>query len=259
MTAVTEPFVNGASYNLTDSRGYLGFTYDSKMDLGEVARVQELAQQNKLLNITTSECIDAYSAKFISKYSNVVLVTQSKNQSLELDPRFGSVVSLRDYDPYDREDGLPDWICHSTSCTADEAKKAANKKEWTYVVDNYYGIYCLVEETAEHCELNFSIPMMVVVIVCNAIKAVVMVTALMLLKTPTIVTVGDAIATFIENPDPTTEGMCLATKSDVTSERWRLKRPIPWVSTQHYWFRAASWTRWTVCNLLWIPPHFPYQ
>jgi hypothetical protein len=72
------------------------------------------------------------------------------------------------------------------------------------------------------------------------------------LNEPTLVTIGDAVSSFMRDPDPTTQGVCLSTKMDIENRRWgtRTRLPTAWVPRQHFWFRAASVKRWLTCNLL---------
>jgi hypothetical protein len=70
--------------------------------------------------------------------------------------------------------------------------------------------HCLIEQVPESCQVQFAFPFAILVIVCNVIKATCM--ALLLFKfrkyTP-LVTIGDAVASFLEHPDPETRGRCL--------------------------------------------------
>jgi hypothetical protein len=70
------------------------------------------------------------------------------------------------------------------------------------------------------------------------------------LNEPTLVTIGDAVASFLKDPDPTTEGICLSTKMDIQKKKWKLQTAKPWAPKKHFWFRAASVKRWLICNIL---------
>lgn len=61
---------------------------------------------------------------------------------------------------------------------------------------------------------------------------------------------GDAIGSFLQEPDPCTKSMDFATKKDFrkwpkTKRRGEFKRPQP-----IRWYRAATWRRWTVTLIL---------
>lgn len=72
---------------------------------------------------------------------------------------------------------------------------------------------CVIEEVAEFCKLRFSFPIALAVIVSNIIKAFCM--ALLLFgyrNHAAVVTMGDAVAHFLEQPDPETRGRCLQSR-----------------------------------------------
>jgi hypothetical protein len=74
-------------------------------------------------------------------------------------------------------------------------------------------------------------------------------------------TLGDAIASFMREPDPTTENMCLATRDDFLSKRtWKnrlvkqhpksTQEPRAWKDEPRWWIAAASLKRWIVLLLM---------
>ncbi|KAH6635652.1 hypothetical protein B0J18DRAFT_407150 [Chaetomium sp. MPI-SDFR-AT-0129] len=68
-----------------------------------------------------------------------------------------------------------------------------------------------------------------------------------------ILTVGDAVASFMEHPDEATVDMCLTSKQDVIkSTGFWSKEPRKISSWRRSKFAAASPTRWMVCVLLYI-------
>jgi len=97
----------------------------------------------------------------------------------------------------------------------------------------------------------------------NLGKCVTMFIALYRAKDPTLVTVGDAVANNLDNPDELTKGRCLMAKVDVDKGpmRWRMRssaglhvkkpntQPLPitcWAPLRRRWFAAASTRRWCV-------------
>ncbi|KAE8393580.1 hypothetical protein BDV23DRAFT_170029 [Aspergillus alliaceus] len=71
----------------------------------------------------------------------------------------------------------------------------------------YYSIdYCLSEKVEEHCRLMYSPLICVIIIACNATKAVCMLFTLRLRREDLLFTIGDAIASFLKHPDTTTLG-----------------------------------------------------
>lgn len=126
--------------------------------------------------------------------------------------------------------------------------------------------YCLIHEIDEKCMLQFSVPIMLIVIICNVIKTVCMIQALLRGGLQPLVIVGDAIASFLNEPDPATKNICMADKYFFRKESWQARivtqskrkrhrwfqdaRILTWKPKRHRWLRAASKTRWLVCNVL---------
>ncbi|KAI3322018.1 hypothetical protein HD806DRAFT_134601 [Xylariaceae sp. AK1471] len=76
-------------------------------------------------------------------------------------------------------------------------------------------------------------------------------------------TLGDAIASFMQEPDQTTKNMCLATKYDFLQKRTILGRqgkeksnigihPRKWKMSQKRWMSAATWPQWACLVFLYV-------
>lgn len=95
--------------------------------------------------------------------------------------------------------------------------------------------------------MQFSQTILYIVIACNVLKIVLMVTILSRLSDVTIVTVGDAIMSFLQQADTTTRDCCLMSRRTI-DQVW--KRP-ELRNNQRYetkkrqsWFTAVSGRRW---------------
>ncbi|KAF6232072.1 hypothetical protein HO173_009666 [Letharia columbiana] len=93
---------------------------------------------------------------------------------------------------------------------------------------------------------------MIVVIICNLIKTVCMSIIAWKQDPEPLVTLGDAIASFLDRPDVTTEGNCIVGKTRFENSRsWDLLL-CRWDPKRLRWWRAASQRRWLACNVLCI-------
>ena len=132
----------------------------------------------------------------------------------------------------------------------------------------YYQVqYCLSETAPPDCRLDLSIPILVTVVVCNAIKLLCLTLTLWTGKDPPLMTVGDAAASFLTEADPTTIGRCTVSERDIKRGAWQRtvnysspREPPPaaprrWKSTARSWFRAASRRRWFYCVFLSVHNH----
>lgn len=73
---------------------------------------------------------------------------------------------------------------------------------------------CYSVAAAEHCTLQYSLTVLIIVISCDSLKLLAMFLVLKMPGNP-LTTLGDAVASFMENPDPTTAGRCLMNDADM--------------------------------------------
>ncbi|OJJ34834.1 hypothetical protein ASPWEDRAFT_39931 [Aspergillus wentii DTO 134E9] len=102
-----------------------------------------------------------------------------------------------------------------SNCPAEFSTAKVSSK--TYSFDG-----CLSLEADQYCQLFFSLPLALVVIGCNVIKVLCIFFAARIERAETLLTVGDAVSSFLTKPDLTTKGMCWVSRSDMT------RLPQPW-------------------------------
>ena len=109
---------------------------------------------------------------------------------------------------------------------------------------------CKSEKIAENCRVIFLVYVMVIVICCNCVKACCMVMTVVNFREPTLVTLGDAVDSFLRTPDQTTIGMCFADRQFIKREweRGWTTGPREWKKGVQRWWTSASKTRWIACN-----------
>lgn len=208
------------------------------------------AMNGSLLQLDNVACMAKYANTFVSNARNVLLVTTDTNPNHSY---FGASSWFPDTEiPYfwicgDSWDSMP-YENHKPVCTLSKAQAGASSWSiWQHPIS-----YCLIQPVEEECRLNFSLTIMIIVILANATKASIMILTWWKLRTPTLVTIGDAITSFLDDPDPTTAGICLATKRDIWKGKglWKDQGAKHWIPKRHFWFRAASVKRWLTCNIL---------
>jgi hypothetical protein len=179
--------------------------------------VREMATNGSLTKYSILDCRSAYAVEFATKVGEVLLVTSDKNISY--------IDSIYDRDdvayPHDVREIPYYWTCgdgyspqpsngDGKVCTASIASSAVSR--WT--VNGHDIAYCMVEQTPESCKISFNATIMIFVLVANLAKCTIMVLTLWKLKAPTLVSVGDAISSFLQHPDKATIGTCLNTNQD---------------------------------------------
>lgn len=120
--------------------------------------------------------------------------------------------------------------------------------------------YCISERVPEKCSYSGNIPIVAVVLVCNGIKLVVMLFVALRLKDHPLITVGDAVESFLNENDKTTEGLCLISRKNViqavrSSKHWSIgeqnrygasvKGKLARQKTRR-WASSASGGRWSL-------------
>ncbi|KAJ9224610.1 hypothetical protein DTO021C3_722 [Paecilomyces variotii] len=124
--------------------------------------------------------------------------------------------------------------------------------------------HCLSQTTEQDCQLLFSLPICIAVILCNLTKIVCMFLTARDDRKEIFLTVGDAISSFLTRPDPTTEGRCLLSMKNISKGPWPWKSPLSpnkQTTTVKYsppsripdvlpprtrWIQAVSIWRWVV-------------
>ncbi|KAJ8107251.1 hypothetical protein OPT61_g8998 [Boeremia exigua] len=250
------------------------------------------AKYNKL---STEDCFNAYDSQYLPKLGNVYIIQEgssiwrnpnfwwSQFHSNDSDSNFTWINSSKPKDKFlgdlDRQSGklfmwnefgLPPlnstpefyqsngWRCPShnpVTCNIKNPNEVpTNRSQWRPFERPVQ--YCLAEEVREECSLNFSTSIAAVVIVSNMIKIVCMgLTLYKYRQHLPLVTLGDAIAHFLDNPDPQTKNRCLQTRG-VMEAQWNWERfhnaqkDSMGVAPQQYnpqhrrWSAAPSRRRW---------------
>jgi hypothetical protein len=80
--------------------------------------------------------------------------------------------------------------------------------------------YCLAERNEAQCAVDVSTTALAVVIVFNVVKLVCMVCTLLVPKFEPLITIGDAIASFLQEPDTYTEHKTFLSAAEVRSRKW---------------------------------------
>lgn len=135
----------------------------------------------------------------------------------------------------------------------------------TYSVDG-----CLVIKSENRCQLLYSPPICIIIALVTFIKVVAMFLAARIgrHRSPPLLTVGDAVASFMEKPDSTTRGMCWLSNADVRRGAWKVsqktedsaeepleggqREPMVYkrLSRRKHWMQASSLPRWITTLVL---------
>ncbi|KAL4915394.1 hypothetical protein BDW62DRAFT_125090 [Aspergillus aurantiobrunneus] len=127
---------------------------------------------------------------------------------------------------------------------------------------------CMINDADQHCQLYFSLPICLAVITCNIVKVFCMYMTARTDHREVFLTIGDALSSFLDNPDGTTRGHHFLSRNDMTSGSriWVTNtQALPFnpinkavspggcpqlLSKRKRWLQAASWRRWTFTYIL---------
>lgn len=218
-----------------------------------------------------SRCIQAYAHDYMSDRSNVLLIASDKNSTST--PALFSTAEVNQN--INQQQGCsPDmyfWICPNSGCVnpclSHLHEVLADASHWkpqqNLIGDDFEVEFCLSQQTDEHCKLQFSLQIVIVIIIINTLKMILMLYVVFGLSETPLMTIGDAIASFLNEEDSTTKGCCLVSKFDIKVDklRWQYREgesngppAKAWVPRKVHWARAVSRTRWWVCGVMLVLP-----
>ncbi|KAI4685948.1 uncharacterized protein J4E88_003785 [Alternaria novae-zelandiae] len=225
-----------------------------RFDPSDAVALRNGSSMPKYRNVSTSECLETYGTHpTVLRNATAWVGRRYRNGFFEWVPRTPETIEEdRKNDTYVTE--APNQHLPFISDPNDETAIPSNRSAWQPF--EVPVAYCTIEQVEEFCKLQFSFTIATAVIVANLVKAVCMILLLFLYwDHGALVTIGDAIAAFLEDPDPETYGRCLHTKRDVGLRwNWNEYASIPKVALdteparfkmrRRRWARAPSTMRW---------------
>lgn len=202
----------------------------------ELQDLQSLATEDKLTTLSPQACINVFSAVFNNEFQNILLIVN--------DASSGSTNSLI-----------------TTARGGLNASAASNPSTRTttinsqILVDGARVTSCLAQPTSalhQTCTLNVNGPLFIVALVLNFVMLLFTGATLLLRRFRPLVTLGDAIASFLHDPEPATRRNALLTKFNLRSDLggWGFTEGKFWAPTRDTrWFRTASLTQWSTFAL----------
>ncbi|PUU76458.1 hypothetical protein B9Z19DRAFT_1149392 [Tuber borchii] len=204
-------------------------------------------------DLTPSQCAKRYSTDFLSTNRNLFLITSHASNATHNDTFLDSIdFWLNDISP-------SRWMCGHNPEGESQSGDQCNPNELAsnvtkglpWQMDRTAGLIeisgCKSERTAEKCKVQFSLRIMIAVVCCNLVTACSIIIAVVRSREPTLVTLGDAIDSFLRIPDQTTMGICYANRRFIEKEwAWRMRTgPREWNQKEvQRWWSSVSKTRW---------------
>ena len=250
----TLPVSMVSSFREYDEIGYPTDSHDAQLFKSMLEEGNTNAQSYE--DLTPSQCTDLYNMDFVSGRRNLFLISNFTSDATGIYK--GTFI---DAWTVHRKVVLPNrWMCpkilHDRSkCNPSEVPpRVASGLPWLIKKTPWQEVEitgCKSEKVEEKCKVHFSLGIMIAVICCNLVKAGGMVMTVVRSREPTLVSLGDAIDSFLSIPDPTTMGICFADRRCIERE-WRRgwkAGPRPWKRQGvRRWWTSVSKRRWIICN-----------
>ena len=158
-----------------------------------VLALYESITNRTAVNLSLAECVETYSSILIYQYSNVALVTNYSNSSLQ-----GSILGIVEHNPtsssvYEgvlaKQHGQNIWANQSCSI-----QKCSSILHTQYLIE-----YCMAQPTTQICTMEMSTSIMAMVVACTIVKSLCYTYVLWRKDHSPIVTLGDGIAFFLDS------------------------------------------------------------
>ncbi|KAK6866219.1 hypothetical protein PG995_002747 [Apiospora arundinis] len=209
------PFANGTEFNRAD------------MPQADILAIQNDARAGKLETLATIPCLQQAGGTFDTTYDALVLVTK-------LSSARSSVIQT----------GMTGDMFKLNSMSSVAISVPVDEK----VVDR-----CLVRQgLPQTCKVGVSTLLLGIVGVLHLITLFSMAAVLTWRNFEPLVSLGDAIRSFMRNPDPTTAAACFLDKNDVGDGRWGFNEAKYFTPSDHFWFFTPSIKRWVLTIVSWI-------
>ncbi|KAK1671921.1 hypothetical protein BDP55DRAFT_635346 [Colletotrichum godetiae] len=176
-------------------------------------------------------CMDAYRVAFQSSRGNLLIVSDDKKDE-------------------NRTQKIAGILAGNSTCE-DYLRELRPKSEgWKPLGSSVKE--CYSQKTEEHCKLIFSSTLCWTVTAFNFAKGVLMLfVAFGMGEEDPLMTIGDAVASFLENQDESTADMCLKSKDHFVAQHWS-KGPIQYDLKPQRKSVAVTLGGWFMCFLLYF-------
>ncbi|KAI0896558.1 hypothetical protein F4806DRAFT_431333 [Annulohypoxylon nitens] len=216
---VTQSFLDHAHFSndSTINEGHLS-------DL-DIRNLQDSASQTgEMTNMTSTTCLQEFSGVFQPSFNAVLLITDSTSTDSSLISTSESGTQLTTF-------------ASNNDITAPDGSKVQ---------------YCLARtSTPQTCSVNLSGSILGIAVILNLASLISMAVILARSSFAPLVTLGDAIRSFLRHPDPTTANAALLSKKDVRQGHWAFSEAQYFFPATHYWFQTPSLPRWALTIFSW--------
>lgn len=270
---VTEDFVVGS-----ECLGCGNFTKDVSSTM--INHIYQKINDGRFDRLENMECIKDYSQTFQShpgdlllvvRYEDIVWLDKEDPSGSTSTPENDSAVfwfTISEGYRYGRGQAPYDWMCSAIDydsgasdeeymCQDHVGELKASATNWTLGPwDQYFGAYgansafkkmngpiqyCLREKAEASCQVIWNLHIAALVTTLNALKVVLILYTALGIKSKPLMSLGDALASFLRQADPFTVNMCLASSKDIeTTEKNFNVGAKRWKQNSYRWKDTSS-------------------
>lgn len=234
-----------------------------------LTRLRQEAVNGTLQRLNVTECIKAYAQDLVTSRSGLLLVVSNGSSTTQATV-FHSTRSGNENAACNTPNERYPWICSQdgfvnlhdgvygshcgapgyTTCQYRLEGIISNTTGWRPFEDLRVD-YCLSEQVAPHCKLQTSFELLIIVLVINFVKMAGIWWTYYSRKVryDRLRTIGDAIASFLDEHDPHTKGMSLLSAADVYKGKLLGYETVfkPFINKRPRLFSAVNRNRWIAC------------
>ncbi|CAN9204025.1 unnamed protein product [Alternaria alternata] len=231
------------------------------------------ANAGSLEKLSPSRCIDEYATSIQSNRRNLLLVSDDDRLPSSTNNYFLNGSHVYWYDKFRSEDWFSpektslkfEWICQnindkSPPCSAmveDIKKQPWHVGELCYDKENCKPSdapvkYCLSERAEPRCKIHFEPSIAIVVIVLNFFKAGLMFYIAFCVNDEPLMSMGDAVASFLGKEDIETRNMCLSSMANFRDGKGYKVRPRQYSGETYRWKDVTSMLRRCITLIMFL-------
>ncbi|KAL9598644.1 MAG: hypothetical protein Q9219_004390 [cf. Caloplaca sp. 3 TL-2023] len=223
VTPINEEFVATGGHSSTTSEGtdeFRNAVRDSARDI-----LAESYQADTFENLTSRQCYEIYHKQYSASRGDVLVVQKELVSPTKIWKPFNEVTDLsrirvpdgpdivntfKDVPASSHPSEYPSyyWQCTPRLDRTCALVHPGDGKSFSWKPYGNEVQYCWSEKVQENCKLNYSIQFAVIVIISNLAKVICMLWTLWHHDTLALITIGDAIQSFLDRPDPYTRDFC---------------------------------------------------
>ncbi|CAI6341942.1 unnamed protein product [Periconia digitata] len=251
---------NSVVYMSLTSSSYRVHGFVESATVHGLPALQNLTTSNGFERLSVLDCFNAYATEMQTSWGELYLIARDEDAFLPSNVKpiwagiyilgnGGGIISSPNY-----LSSHFSWMCENSQgsrCIPDTQKLRENATKG--YIAGYQVQYCISKKVQRSCNVYWNTQIAIIVTVLNFLKAVLIYYTAFWTRDKPLMSIGDAVISFLQTPDPTTINMCLVSKHNFAKAKYNFDAgQRRWQSKKYLWKDAPSKTRWILFLLLLI-------